>query len=154
MHCKITEEKGKFKVFFNKKQGFKFKKSFPSSDGVSLRIRIKTIEYFIEECLRFCCLACKQNGWVYKTQLPKPLRSSLKGGGKGLPPISTLTTCPECKMEHRVQHEDEPIPQPDGSIFMSSRVVLTLASTDKETSAQQDATPAQPMGKFSLHVEP
>lgn len=122
MLYEVREANGRIKLFFSKKKGFKFKKQWEKRffDRGS-------VDCFVQEYLGHCCLACKQKGWVYKTRLPKPLRSSLKGGGKGVPPLGTLTTCPECGTQHRVQHEDVAIPQFDGSTSTWQRVVLVLA---------------------------
>ena len=121
MLYEVREANGKVKLLFSKKKGLKFKKQWEKRffDRGS-------VDYFVEEYLCHCCLACRQKGWVYKTRLPKSLRSSLRGGGKGVPPVDTLTSCPECQTRHRVQHEDYEIPQYDGSIDIAQRVVLTL----------------------------
>jgi len=85
-----------FRIFVRKKKGFKFKKAFPEQQAAEL---------FIENYLRLCCLNCKQHGWVYKTQLPPPYKSTFTGGAKPFPPVGTITICPQCKTLHQVQHE-------------------------------------------------
>ena len=99
MLYEIRERTGKrpFRLFLKKKKGLKFKQSFHS---------LEYANWFIETHLRHCCLSCKENGWVYKTQLPKPFRSSLKGGTKRFPVVGVITICPECRTQHRVQHEN------------------------------------------------
>ena len=112
----IREDKNKlpFKLFFRKEKGFKFKKAFVSQQAA---------EWFIDDYLRQCCLNCKQQGWVYKTQLPKPLRSRLKSGHRPVPPVGTLAICPECKAKHQVQYEDV-LYESFGHGYTAARLIL------------------------------
>lgn len=116
MMYEIREDKSKlpFKLFFRKKKGFKFKKAFNSQQAT---------EWFIDDYLRRCCLNCKQQGWVYKTQLPKPFRSGLKSGANALPPIGTWAICPECKAKHQVQYADVQY-ESSGHVYTAKRVIL------------------------------
>ncbi len=120
MLYEIREAHGKSKVYFSKKKGLKFKKSFSQRESA---------EYFAEEYLCYCCLACRQNGWVYKTQMPEPFRSSVRGGARDFPPVGTVTTCPECRSKHSVQHEDVRIHYSGPyANFLKRRIVLVLSS--------------------------
>lgn len=92
MFYEVREENGKFNLYFNKKKGFKFKKSFSDRDW---------IETFVERYLWHCCLPCKERGWVYKTRGSGGLCG---GGGKGRPPAGSIVRCPECRTEHIVSY--------------------------------------------------
>jgi len=61
MLYEIREEGGKLKLFFQKKNGLKFRKSFVSH-------KREWVESFAERYLGLCCLRCKERGWVYKTR--------------------------------------------------------------------------------------
>jgi len=107
MLYEIKEENGKFKLFFRKKKGLKFKKSFTHN-------KREWVEHFVESYLRHCCLHCKERGWVYK------IRGSggIYGGGArhgkgnrglphwGNPPAGTVVFCAECRAKYLVEYED------------------------------------------------
>jgi len=59
MLYEIKEENGKFNLYFSKKKGLKFKKSFDE---------LRWAEWFVERYLAHCCISCQQRGWVYKAR--------------------------------------------------------------------------------------
>jgi hypothetical protein len=93
----IREEDGKFDLYFRKKKGLKFKKSFND---------LQEAEWYLERYLAHCCISCLQRGWVYKVRKSGGLR---KGGSRGsrpwiVPRVDSTVACPECRAEHRVQY--------------------------------------------------
>lgn len=106
MLYEILEENGKFKLFFKKKKGLKFKKAFAHS-------KRESIEHFAESYLRHCCLRCKERGWVYKTRGSRGVHGGGTRHGRGnrglphwgKPPVGSIVSCPECWANHLVEYE-------------------------------------------------
>lgn len=107
MLYEIREVNGKFKLFFHKKNGLKFKKSF-------VLHKREWVENDAEAYLRLCCLRCKERGWVYKTRGSGGIHgggASHGKGNRGLPHWGSPATgsqafCPECRAKHIVGYED------------------------------------------------
>jgi hypothetical protein len=99
MLYEIKEKDCRFNLFLSKKNGMKFKKSFAKQQYA---------EWFVEDYLRLCCLACRQKGLVYKTCG----MGGMCGGGnrrnsaRGRAPAGSVVVCPECRTQHLVQYEN------------------------------------------------
>ncbi len=106
MLYEIQEDNGKFKHFFNKKTGLKFKKAFTSTER-------EAVELFAERYLSHCCFSCKERGWVYKTRGSGGLCGGGARHGKGnrgsqrygKPASGTILRCPECRTTHQIQYD-------------------------------------------------
>lgn len=123
MLYQIKEENGKFKLFFSKKTGPKFKKAFPfrlylQGEWVERRAQVRQgVEQFVERYLRQCCAQCKERGWVYKTRGSGGTHGGGASHGKGnrggphwgKPPAGTIVFCPECRARHVIGYEQRMI---------------------------------------------
>lgn len=119
MLYEIKEVEGKFQLYFRKKAGFKFKKSFPyrrwsGTEWVERRDETRQeIEYFVHRYLRHCCVRCREQGWVYKTRSSGGIYgggASHGNGSRGLPhhgkpAAGSIVVCPECRSRHELAYE-------------------------------------------------
>ena len=104
MLYEIRQQTGKvpFKLYFKKKKGFKFKKSFRSPEDAN---------WFIESYLRRCCLNCKQNGCVYKTRNTNGSHGRIRQVAMSLLAAGSTVVCPQCRSTYIVQYEDDGFPR-------------------------------------------
>ncbi len=102
MFYEIREKNGRFLLFLNKKNGFKYKRSFPDHESA---------EWYVKAYLPLCCLACKQKGWLYKVRGT----GGMYGGGnrrnskRGQAQDGSVVSCPECRAKHVVKYKDREV---------------------------------------------